>query len=79
MKDVPRETCTMKNGQVCSDATVVLPKLVTEETCIEVPREICTTVRTNPRSVRKPVIKRWCPEEGAQITDEGNTIMLRVT
>ena len=32
---------------------------LTEE-CVDVPKEVCTRSRTNPRKVKKPVVKKWC-------------------
>ena len=32
------------------------------EECVDVPKEICTRSRTNPKKVKKPVIKNWCYE-----------------
>jgi hypothetical protein len=30
------------------------------ENCVDIPKEVCVRVRTNPRKVKKPVIKKWC-------------------
>merc|ERR1739840_75784 len=27
---------------------------------VDVPKEVCTRSRTNPRPVKKPVVKKWC-------------------
>merc|ERR1712200_173397 len=27
---------------------------------LDVPKEVCTRSRTNPRKVKKPVVKKWC-------------------
>merc|ERR1712147_428044 len=32
----------------------------TSEECVDVPKEVCTRSRTNPRPVKKPVVKKWC-------------------
>ena len=39
------------------------------EECVDVPKEICTRSRTNPKKVKKPVIKNWCyqPSEAAEL------------
>ena len=30
------------------------------DNCVDVPREVCVRVRTNPRKIQRPVIKKWC-------------------
>ena len=30
------------------------------EECVDIPKEICTKSRRNPKKVKKPVIKNWC-------------------
>ncbi len=27
---------------------------------MDVPKEVCVRVRTNPRKIKRPVIKKWC-------------------
>ena len=40
--------------------TKLVPKLVAREECLDVPKEVCTRSRSNPRKVQKPVVKKWC-------------------
>ena len=40
--------------------TKLVPKLSPKEECVDVPKEVCTRSRTNPRKVKKPVVKKWC-------------------
>ena len=28
--------------------------------CVDVPKEVCVLVRTNPRTVKRPLVKKWC-------------------
>merc|ERR1712079_443033 len=28
--------------------------------CVKVPKEICVNTKSNPRRVKKPVVKQWC-------------------
>ena len=35
-------------------------RLVPKPNCVKVPKEICVNSKTNPRVVKKPVIKDWC-------------------
>ena len=40
--------------------TKLVPKLSPKLECVDVPKEVCTRSRTNPRPVKKPVVKKWC-------------------
>ena len=44
----------------CKHVTKLVPQLQEVEECVDVPKEICTRSRTNPKKVKKPVIKKWC-------------------
>ena len=35
-------------------------RLVPKPNCVKVPKEVCVNSKTNPRVVKKPVIKEWC-------------------
>merc|ERR1712114_37268 len=54
----PRELCApagcgFKQGpEECYDKTQTVVQ--------DVPKEVCTRSRTNPRKVKKPVVKKWC-------------------
>jgi len=56
----PVETCDMQPVVTCKHVTKLVPKLVPTQECADVPKEICARGRTNPRRVKKPVIKKWC-------------------
>ena len=56
----PVETCDMEPVQTCKHVTKLVPKLVPVEECSDVPKEICARSKTNPRKIKKPVIKKWC-------------------
>ena len=48
----------------CRKEQVQVPKLVAREECIEVPKEVCSMARVNPRKQRTPTKKTWCgPKE----------------
>merc|ERR1712032_1198031 len=63
----PRELCApagcgFKQGEeICypKHVTKLVPKLSPVEECVDVPKEVCTRSRTNPRPVKKPVVKKW--------------------
>lgn len=54
----------MSLGKKCEDKAMLLPTIEAEEKCLNVPKEICAIVQSNPRPVQKPVIKTWCPKLG---------------
>jgi len=64
----PNEQCTLEPQQTCKYVTKLVPKLEPTEECVDVPKEVCTRSRVNPRKIKKPVVKKWCyipsPESG---------------
>ena len=60
--DKPKEVCKLDPRVTCKFVTKLVPQLKEVESCIDVPKEICTKVKTNPRKVKYPVIKNWCKE-----------------
>merc|ERR1719232_1209456 len=59
-KMLPRKTVTLSPQRTCKHVTKLVPKLTPTEECVDVPKEVCTRSRTNPRAVKKPVVKKWC-------------------
>ena len=51
---------TLEPQRTCKHVTKLVPKLEPVEECVDVPKEVCTRSRTNPRKVKKPVVKKWC-------------------
>merc|ERR1712055_38968 len=60
VQDAPKEQCSLEPQRTCKHVTKLVPKLEPAEECVDVPKEVCTRSRTNPRKVKKPVIKKWC-------------------
>merc|ERR1712027_40931 len=60
VQDAPKETCSLEPQRTCKHVTKLVPKLSPTEECVDVPKEVCTRSRTNPRPVKKPVVKKWC-------------------
>merc|ERR1711983_256855 len=60
VQDAPKEECTLEPQRTCAHVTKLVPKLEPTEECVDVPKEVCTRSRTNPRPVKKPVVKKWC-------------------
>jgi len=51
------EECFDKKETV---VTKLVPLLKPQEECVDIPKEVCSRSRTNPRTVQKPVVKKWC-------------------
>merc|ERR1739838_416310 len=60
VQDAPKEQCSLEPQLTCKHVTKLVPKLEPKEVCVDVPKEVCTRPRTNPRKVKKPVVKKWC-------------------
>jgi len=60
VQDAPKEQCSLEPQRTCKHVTKLVPKLEPKEECVDVPKEVCTRSRTNPRKVKKPVVKKWC-------------------
>merc|ERR1712203_628129 len=60
VQDAPKEECSLEPQRTCKHVTKLVPKLTPTEECVDVPKEVCTRSRTNPRKVKKPVVKKWC-------------------
>merc|ERR1712222_270277 len=54
----PRELCAPAGCGFKQGEEICYPK---QQTVVQdVPKEVCTRSRTNPRPVKKPVVKKWC-------------------
>jgi len=62
ISEKPEEECIIEPQKQCKHVTKLVPQLQEVEECVDVPKEICTRSRTNPKRVKKPVIKNWCYE-----------------
>jgi len=60
VQDAPKEQCSLEPQRTCKHVTKLVPKLEPTEECVDVPKEVCTRSRNNPRKVKKPVVKTWC-------------------
>ena len=63
---VPEETCNLEPQRQCKHVTKLVPLLKPVEECVDIPKEVCSRSRTNPRKVQKPVVKKWCYVPTAQ-------------
>jgi len=66
VQDAPKEECSLEPQRTCAHVTKLVPKLEPSEECVDVPKEVCTRARTNPRKVKKPVVKKWCYTPSAE-------------
>merc|ERR1712226_154865 len=60
IQEVPEETCNLEPQRICKHVTKLVPLLKPVEECVDIPKEVCSRSRTNPRKVQKPVVKKWC-------------------
>jgi len=60
VQDAPKEECSLEPQRTCKFVTKLVPKLEPKLECVDIPKEVCTRSRNNPRKVKKPVIKKWC-------------------
>jgi len=60
VQNIPSEQCDLEPQETCKMETVLVPRLTKQPNCIKVPKEICVNAKTNPRKVKRPVIKEWC-------------------
>lgn len=60
IQNIPSEDCNLQPQENCKMETVLVPRLVQQPNCIKVPKEICVNAKTNPKKVKKPIVKQWC-------------------
>ena len=66
IQEVPQETCNLEPQRECKHITKLVPLLKPQQECVDIPKEVCSRSRTNPRKVQKPVVKKWCYVPTAQ-------------
>ena len=57
--DVPMEMCDINPRTICHFQTKLVPKLIPEEKCTNIPREKCA-LNFKPKTVQKPLQTKWC-------------------
>eukprot|EP00095_Tigriopus_kingsejongensis_P004726 snap_masked-scaffold931_size79642-processed-gene-0.8 protein:Tk04726 transcript:snap_masked-scaffold931_size79642-processed-gene-0.8-mRNA-1 annotation:"hypothetical protein" len=60
VQEVPEEICHLNPQKVCSPVSKIVPRLELEVKCIDVPREVCSTVQVEAKKVQRPTVKKWC-------------------
>ena len=66
VQEVPEEVCNLEPQRSCKFVTKLVPLLKPQEECVDIPKEVCSRSRKNPRKVQKPVVKKWCYVPSAQ-------------
>lgn len=66
VQEVPEETCSLEPNRECKHVTKLVPLLKPQEECVDIPKEVCSRSRKNPRKIQKPVVKKWCYVPSAQ-------------
>lgn len=66
-KEVPKEDCTIEPQQECKNVSTLLPMLVWEQQCADVPNEVCSKKRVNPRRQERPIIRKWCEKKRGKL------------
>ena len=67
MTSVPKETCELKPLKICTNEIVSYPVLQLVNECVDVPKEVCSLEKVNPRQVARPIVKKWCPDENKNV------------
>lgn len=60
IQEVPNEICNLEPQKICKHVTKLVPLLKPSEECVDIPKEVCSRSRTNPRKIQKPIVKYWC-------------------
>ena len=60
MTSVPKETCELTPLKICTNEIVSYPVLQLVNECVDVPKEVCSLEKVNPRRVSRPIVKLWC-------------------
>jgi len=63
--DVPEEVCDLNPQKICKFQTKLVPKLAPAHECTIIPKETCHLKFSQPQTVDKVLLTRWCldPEE----------------
>jgi len=56
----PEEVCDLQPSTQCRLVTNLVPHLVPQQVCKDIPKEVCHLKLDDPRIIKKPVTLRWC-------------------
>ena len=54
------EQCDLEPQTTCRQMTKLVPALLPQEECVQVPKEVCALSKTNPKKIKIPFIQNWC-------------------
>jgi len=60
VSEKPKEKCSVKPIPRCWNETEIVPSLEPVKECLDVPREVCSEVKSKPKKILKPQIKKDC-------------------
>ena len=70
MVDMPEEVCDLNPEKICRYKTALVPSLIPQQECTQVPKESCHLSFSSPEPGKKPLLTKWCLEpELPQIQD----------
>ena len=79
MVDVPEEVCDLNPEKICRYKTTLVPSLVPQEECTQVPKESCHLSFSSPKPEKKPLLTKWCldptPADPGRSYDENNALV----
>jgi len=59
----PVELCDLQPQKHCSQEKISVPRLIPEQKCRQVEKEICHTQMINPHDIKKPVFIKYCTRQ----------------
>ena len=68
--DVPEEVCDLNPQKTCRFQTKLVPRLKPEHECTIIPQETCNLRFSNPNTVDKPLLTKWCLDPTPPTPDE---------
>ena len=75
----PEEMCDMQPTTECQIVTNLVPHLIRQPICEDVPKEFCHMKLDSPKLVRKPVTMKWCTfPNGEQDFDKESAFKLEL-
>ena len=73
MVDMPEEVCDLNPEKICRYKTALVPSLIPQQECTQVPKESCHLSFSSPEPGKKPLLTKWCLDPEIPDIDE-NTL-----
>ena len=71
--DMPEEVCDLNPEKICRYKTALVPSLIPQQECTQVPKESCHLSFSSPEPGKKPLLTKWCLDPEIPDIDE-NTL-----